>query len=191
MTTLFTADTHFYHKNINEYCYRSFRDVDEMNEVLIKNWNRVVNPQDHVYHLGDFAFANKTKTRYISDRLNGKIHLIRGNHDNDILKEPCASRFEWIKDYYYLKIEDIDGADGKCQPIILFHYPIQSWNHINYGVWHLHGHCHGSLPVDKNLKRHDVGVDSNSMRPISYEQIKEIMSKREFKPVDHHGVDPR
>ena len=185
MAILFTADTHFYHTNVIKYCHRSFRDVDEMNETLIKNWNRAVNPYDHVYHLGDFGFGNKTKLRYILDRLNGKIHLIRGNHDNDVTKELCASRFEWIKDYYYLKIEDTDGPDGKHQPIILFHYPIQSWNHINHFSWHIHGHTHGNLAVATNLKRHDVGVDNNNMRPVTYERLKEIMSKKEL-PTNHN-----
>jgi len=162
-----------------------------MNEQIIKNWNRDIQPNDTVYHLGDFAFGGKTKVLLMLSRLNGKKFLIRGNHDDSVLKPPCSDYFQWIKDYYYLKVEDPDGPDGKTQPIILFHYPILSWNHINYGAWHVFGHCHGSLPVNKNLKCHDVGLDNNCMRPISYDRLKQIMSTRVFKPVDHHGIDPR
>lgn len=190
MTIWFTSDLHFFHKNIIALSHRSFRDVEEMNDQIIKNWNRCVQVNDQVYVLGDVSFGNKTKTRELLNRLNGKIFLVRGNHDHDILKgEGCVERFEWVKDYYYLKVQDTDGPDGKIQPIILMHYPILSWNHMGYGSWMLHGHTHGSLLADPTKKRHDVGVDNNCMRPISYEQVKEIMKEKIFKPVDHHGAD--
>ena len=51
----FTSDTHFDHANIIKFCDRPFKDVEEMNWKLIKNWNDKV-PQDGlVFHLGDFA----------------------------------------------------------------------------------------------------------------------------------------
>lgn len=190
MSILFTSDLHFFHKNIIELSHRSFRDLDDMHEGLIKNWNHDVKPDDQVYLLGDVSFGSKKKTKALLDRLNGKIYLIRGNHDHDIIKgEGCIERFEWVKDYYYLKVDDVDAIDGKSQSIILCHYPFQVWNHIHYGAWHLHGHCHGSLAVDRTKRRHDVGIDNNAYHPISYDRVKAIMSTREYIPVDHHGAD--
>jgi calcineurin-like phosphoesterase family protein len=162
-----------------------------MNETLIKNWNRVVSPQDLVYFLGDFSFLGATKSRYILDSLNGKIYLIRGNHDRDILKDLCVSRFEWVKDYYYLKVQDSDGPDSKTQPVILCHYPILSWNKMGYGSWMLHGHTHANLLFDKTKRRYDVGVDNNYMQPVGYDKIKEIMSRVKFEPIDHHKEHTR
>ena len=187
----FSADLHFNHKNIIEHAHRSFRDVEEMNTRIIENWNRVINPDDHVYLLGDVSMSSRNRTKPLIDKLKGKIFLIRGNHDNDVLKQGCVERFEWVKDYYYLKVEDSDGPNGKIQPVILFHYPILSWNHINYGSWMLHGHCHGSLPFDKTKRRFDVGIDNNYMRPVSYEQVKEIMKQVKFEPIDHHKEPDR
>ena len=46
----FTSDTHFHHANIIRFCNRPFRDVEEMDEILIRNWNEVVGPEDTVFH---------------------------------------------------------------------------------------------------------------------------------------------
>lgn len=76
------SDTHFYHKNIIEYCKRPFASVQEMNEALIENWNSVVRTDDVVYHLGD-VFFTKDGGRQLH-RLNGRKRLILGNHDNPL-----------------------------------------------------------------------------------------------------------
>ena len=52
-----------------------------MNEVLINNWNSVVDEDSTVFHLGDFAWGGFNKWKEIRDMLNGHIVLIKGNHD--------------------------------------------------------------------------------------------------------------
>lgn len=67
MTNVFvTSDTHFSHKNACKFMnedglakMRPWNDVEEMNEALIENWNKVVSKDDKVYHLGDVAFTKK------------------------------------------------------------------------------------------------------------------------------------
>jgi calcineurin-like phosphoesterase family protein len=81
MTTFFTSDTHFGHARILELSDRPFRDVQHMNEMLIKNWNDVVAPTDHVYHLGDVALGSFEDSMKCVARLNGIKHLVMGNHD--------------------------------------------------------------------------------------------------------------
>ena len=55
----FSADAHYGHKRIIEYCDRPFESVDEMDRALIENWNEVVQPEDDVYFLGDFTLNFK------------------------------------------------------------------------------------------------------------------------------------
>ena len=64
------SDTHFDHQRIIEYTNRPFSSVDEMNAVIIKNWNSVINQDDIVYVLGDFCFGNKTRLKEIVSVLN-------------------------------------------------------------------------------------------------------------------------
>jgi calcineurin-like phosphoesterase family protein len=81
MNTWYTADLHLGHTNIIKYCNRPFGSTDDMDSVIINNWNSRVKIGDVVYHVGDFCF--KTPEQYIG-RLNGKITLIRGSHDKII-----------------------------------------------------------------------------------------------------------
>lgn len=76
----FTSDTHFGHINILNFCERPFKDTDEMDEVIITNWNNKVGKNDIVFHLGDFAFATNKRWQELIHRLNGKIILVLGNH---------------------------------------------------------------------------------------------------------------
>ena len=77
------SDTHFSHYNmVHKFKTRPFSTVEEMDEVLIENWNKTVKPGDKVYHLGDFAFGHKDKHPSLVKRLNGNKRLIVGNHDD-------------------------------------------------------------------------------------------------------------
>lgn len=172
----FTSDSHWGHDNIRKFCNRPFESVEEMDETLIKNWNEVVPEDGHVFHMGDVSFRSPEQTREILDRLNGKIYLIKGNHEKPALDSKCISRFEWIKDTFELRVD----IEGKQQSIIMFHYPIDSWNKMFHGSIHLFGHIH-SLTTDSGSLtklRMDVGVDLNNFTPISLKQIMEIMKTR-------------
>jgi calcineurin-like phosphoesterase family protein len=87
MSIFVISDTHFNHCNIIEYANRPFIDIDDMNEQLILNWNSVVSPNDEVIHCGDICMGSKTGLRDILPRLQGKITLIRGNHDKKKFQE--------------------------------------------------------------------------------------------------------
>ena len=165
----FTADHHFGHNNIIRYCSRPFDNVREMNKALILAWNYNVGPRDTVYHLGDFALLRKERVDAILDQLNGRIHLIRGNHDRS-LKSAQLKRFESV----HVRLETkIDG-----QEITMSHYPMLTWRKAHYGAFMLHGHSHGSCKENYSLtaKRMDVGVDCNNYYPFHIDQVVEHMS---------------
>jgi len=168
MKTYFTSDTHLGHKNILKYCNRPFKDVDEMDNIIINNWNSVVMPNDTIYHLGDFCFG---RLEYYAKRLNGKKYLIRGNHDHNYKdKRFLEAGFEWVKDLYELKSVN--------PSIVLCHYAMRVWPRSFHGAWHLYGHSHGTLKDDPNALAFDVGVDCFNYYPISYEQVKKKMAEK-------------
>ena len=78
------SDSHLGHVRIREYepCRQAWgADVLAMTETMINAWNEVVKPEDTVLHLGDFMLGPKTAWADYRRRLNGKIILVRGNHD--------------------------------------------------------------------------------------------------------------
>jgi len=160
----YTADTHWDHKNIMKHCNRPFGSVHEMNETLIKNWNSVVGVNDTIYHLGDVGFKN---TGTILPRLNGRIHLIHGNHDNSTTKR--NNRFITSSPIKEIKIGGIKT--------VLQHYAMRTWNASFHGSMHLFGHSHGRLPP--HGLSFDVGVDSWDYMPVSEKQIIDKMATLE------------
>lgn len=179
----FTSDLHYEHKRICEYAGRPWAQ-DKNTYELTDRWNVRVGLLDEVYHLGDFAFLwpkQLPQMLEIIGELNGQIHFIRGNHCDprtwDKIEDQNMPHVVWVKDYHELKIE--------AQPIILCHYPMEVWNGSHHGSWHLHGHCHGSLP--SRGKRLDVGIDNHPEHQIfSYPEIKLYMGNRDIEIRDHH-----
>ena len=86
----YISDLHFGHENAIKFDNRPFSSVEEMNEILVQRWNKVVHPEDTVYVLGDFFWKRKDMLTYLP-RLSGKIILICGNHDAKWLKEKQKS----------------------------------------------------------------------------------------------------
>ena len=188
----FTSDTHFCHNNIIEFCNRPFKDVNHMNESIINNWNKVVAIDDEIYMLGDVCLCNEDKkVTEILNRLNGKIYLIKGNHEKSVLnKQYNRDRFEWIKDYYEMTIADPEAYGGR-QSIVLCHYGFRVWNKSHHGSYHLYGHSHDTMEREIWGRSMDVGIDSanrilGEYRPFNYIEIRAILSKRSNNPVDHH-----
>ncbi len=181
----FIADTHFGHRNILKLTDRPFENTKEMDEAIIELWNERVGPEDHIFHLGDVSWHNTRRTLRILERLQGHIHLIRGNHDTYIAQGRCAERFASIHDLYELTIPDPELPQP--QRIVLCHYALRVWNHSAYGAWHLYGHSHGLLPDVPASLSFDIGMDCYPDSPLSYPQIKALMHARRPQTPTHQA----
>lgn len=159
-----------------------------MDKTLIENWNKIVPPTGLVFHLGDFGWGGYQEHKKIREQLNGKIILIKGNHDH---RNGCQSEkqykelFEYATHQMYIEIEG--------RKVYLNHYPF-----LCYGgtyrdkkelVYQLHGHVHLSKtnPKGKDIPRvleyefptqYDVGVDFNDYSPISWAELDNKIQKQ-------------
>lgn len=179
-----SSDQHYYHKNILKFqphTRNNISDVEEMNEVLIANHNSVVNPTDTVFYLGDFSFGGPKETREIIRRLNGNKILILGNHDKVIEdNRDIQLMFNSVHTEYTLKID-------KKTSLFMHHFPFHIWNKAHYGVFHLHGHVHGSLKQE-DMRRLDIGVDNRplgDMMPWSWDEVYDTLKDKSYRI--HHG----
>lgn len=187
-----TSDTHFYHNNILKYEpeSRPFKDINHMNETIVKNWNEKVSLEDIVYVCGDFFMGAAENVSKILPRLNGKkIIVIRGNHDteakiNEYLKDSRVS----IAEYDVLLFENVF--------IVLNHYPrdmdlekeslfvrrnsfstkgweaaVDAFNKIKGDKIYCYGHVHSKGVSDLKKANYHVGMDTNNLYPVLLDDI--------------------
>lgn len=202
----FTSDTHYNHSNIcsattnwvgAENLTRKFNSLSQMNDELVNNINNDIGEDDILIHLGDWSFGGFDKISEFRNRIVCKnIHITYGNHDHHIRKnkEGIQEIFTSTQDYLFLDIRR-PSVVGKGQmdkySFVCMHYPIASWDSMNDGVIHLHGHVH--LPPHLRIgdgKSLDVGVDGNRLKPISLDEVLTLMKNQPIKklslPKDHH-----
>lgn len=201
----FTSDTHFGHAKEFVYGKRGHETVDEHDQYLIEMINDTIQPNDILFHLGDFCL-NVDRNRFdeILDSINcNNIYYTWGNHNSS------------IKEAYHDCVQDYIGGpnlDGKYiypltyknkltflgpykeisvnkKMIVLCHYPIEIWNQQQKEVWHLCGHSHHGNPTTLPSANEglclDVGWDGY-LKPISFEEVSDIMSTKQYKRNDLH-----
>ncbi|QHT63097.1 phosphoesterase [Paenibacillus lycopersici] len=158
----FISDHHFGHKAIIDFESRPFENAEDMNETMIQKWNAVVGKEDKVFHLGDFSFLNRDRTKEIVSRLNGCKHLILGNHDRG------RTRSWWL---------DVGFDEVSEHPIIykdfffLSHEPMYMNRHMPYV--NVHGHIHGQKY--EGIHYFNVCVEHWDYTPLTFEQIRDAV----------------
>lgn len=165
MSNIFlVADTHFGHKGVTQFLRadgvtkeRPWDNVEEMDEALVKNWNKVVGVKDKVYHLGDVVINRKALK--ILSRLNGEKVLIKGNHD--------LFRLEEYTPYF----KDIRGSHPLAG-FILTHIPIHP-NSLSRWEGNIHGHLHSNIVTlsdgSPDTRYMCLSVEHINYTPISLE----------------------
>lgn len=156
MRYFFTADEHYGHDNIIKYCNRPFRNVEEMDDEIIKRFNSMFTENDIVIHAGDFTMKGKSVAENYIRRLkcpySGNHVFLRGSHDY------------WNKELPYIWEKEINGVY-----VVVCHYAMRVWARSHYGSIQLYGHSHGKLEPLKN--QWDIGVDNNNFYPVSLEDL--------------------
>lgn len=176
----FVSDSHFCHNKPFLYEPRGFDNINEHNETIIQNWNSLVQPNDIVYHLGDVMLNDDEQGLECLQRLNGRIRMIRGNHDSDnrLLKFANCVNVESAGDWSTMIKE------GK-QHIYLSHFPTITSNYdsdrpLKARVLNLCGHSHTKDPFadwSKGLIYH-VELDAHDNKPVALEDIMKDVRKR-------------
>lgn len=179
--TFFTADTHMGHGRIIQYCNRPFPSAEAMNEAILERFNSILHQGDVLYHLGDVSWSNfDIQTRLLKRLITKEVHLILGNHDNKDPGEYLKMGFRSVQTYKKIRMDIVKGSpqqEGSSLPVVLFHYPIRSWDGKGKGGYQLYGHCHGNLEpgIDRSM---DVGVDTHDFYPWAWEEIRAQLGKR-------------
>lgn len=176
MNIWFSSDTHFNHAGCIEHSRRPFDCVEDMNAWIVQEFNKKIKHSDTLYHLGDFCFGKLDDIKKMRYKLNGKIHLILGNHDYKNKIQRLADCFSEITP---LKVISINKM-----PITLCHYSMNVWDRSHYGAWHLYGHSHGRW--QGSGKSFDVGVDAHDFCPWSAD---EVIAKMATLPDNPNKVD--
>lgn len=133
-----------------------------MNEYMVMQHNRVVQPNDKVYFLGDLAMSKKFLP--ILHRMNGEKVLIRGNHDMETADKYMT---------YFKDVRALHQLDG----MILTHVPMHPDSLGRWGV-NVHGHLHANRVMCAFGTKPDERYQSVCMEqlddytPISLEQLK-------------------
>ncbi len=177
----FGSDLHFGHKNIIKYDKQDYKDIFQRDLDIVSKWIALVEPNDTAILLGDIGLSKDID--YIESMiasLSGKLYFIGGNHDH-------GDHIKLYEKYgeYMGRLTEIQVMK---QQITLCHFRMANWNNSHRGAWNLHGHQHCCYPDDKHMMQMDVGIQGNGMKPLNFNNIKTIMSKKDFVVDHHHAV---
>ena len=173
----FISDTHFGHeapynkflKNDKVTLLRPHGSAEAGDTAMVENWNRVVKPDDRVYHLGDVTMSHKASALEIFRKLNGKKVLIKGNHDVAKLSA-YAEHFNDVR-----SIHHFDG-------VVITHVPLHPGSLSRWGT-NVHGHTHANSVTDiqgnKDPRYLCVSVEQINYTPISLEQVKKLIKEQQ------------
>jgi calcineurin-like phosphoesterase family protein len=191
----FISDLHYNHNK--DFIWgargRQYKNVHEMNEDILHQWNSHVTTEDIVWHLGDMIFNDWSGVDCLAlyEKLNFKVlYEFWGNHRSgtkSIYSELCKEMgLEDGKEQYPMELKLSENktviylghyAEAKIdgQRIIISHYPFESWWRASRGAWMLHGHCHCNLENTRKVKRLDVGWDQ-LRKPIDFPTVRKLMN---------------
>lgn len=183
--TWFSSDYHFGHSREFIYKPRGFNSVEEMNEAIIARHNEVVGEDDDVYVLGDLMLGDNENGLDCIERLNGRIHIVLGNHDT-----PAR---EMIYRYQLKNVVEVAAAirlKYKKYHFFLTHFPCMTGNLERESLTQTtinlcgHSHCKNKFQdMDKSIIYH-VELDAHDCMPVEINQIIEELEYFYHLPIE-------
>ena len=174
------SDLHLNHDRKFIYQERGFKSIEDMNCAIIKNWNNVIAPSDDIYVLGDLCLGGSDsldKNKELIEKLNGTLHIVRGNHDT-------FARLEMYRGCKnVVEVENVIYLDYKNYHFYMSHYPtITSTlekDSLEHCLLNLYGHIHEKEHFYKDMPfMYCVGCDAHDCKPILLDDIiKEMKNK--------------
>ena len=178
-----TSDWHFNHDREFIWKARGFTSVQEMNEAIIQRHNALVRPDDDVYILGDSSLGGGDEqvlaaNKALIERLNGRLHIIRGNHDTDRRVAMYESCKNVVGPVLYA-----DMLHYKGYHFYLSHFPTLTSNlekeSLKQCTCNLFGHTHQTTNFHLDMPfMYHVGVDSHNCEPVLLDNIIEEMKMK-------------
>lgn len=168
-----TSDPHINHKNIIHLCGRPYPSIEDMNEALLHNTNKIVGESDTLYNLGDLAMGPKELIWPWLERIKCKnLHLCIGNHDRKtylVTENDTRQIFKTIGRRVDLKYK----YGARTIPIVMTHFPLER-SDLPDDTLFLHGHNHRhSNKIWSRFNMCDVGVDGNNYKPVALDTLVE------------------
>lgn len=185
--TWFTSDTHLGHELVAQK--RGFDTVEEHDAHLAKMWDRVVQPDDDVWVLGDLAMNGwKQRLGWFGQR-PGHKNLVLGNHDraHPSQKNAHAHQVEFLR--HFESVQSSASINRNGETLLLSHFPYNGegstrdvvkkdrytqWRLRDEGLPLIHGHTHDPIQFrfsTRGSKMHHVGVDAWNLSPVRFHDL--------------------
>lgn len=156
----FISDIHWDHTNMA--LHRGFSSAEEMNEHIVREWNKVVKKKDIVWILGDLTME-KGDYSFLG-RLNGQKKVVLGNHD---LPQHVPRMLPYV--FSVSGMVKKKFGDTKC---FLTHCPIHPVELDHRVSLNLHGHVHSNTLPDKRYW--NVSAEVIGYAPKTFEELRKI-----------------
>lgn len=183
--TLFLTSDHHFGDERQSLMHRPFADAAENYEAMRDRHNEVVRPQDLVIFNGDIvSLLAKPKEEWLDaiSAFNGRLWLVRGNHDINWTVDELNPYFEKIiphgdgieLDVSVKEIRKLPKRLSNIKPLpvdletlhlYITHYPTQS----RVDRFNIVGHIHEAWRYQKNML--NVGVDVNHFYPFHIHEV--------------------
>lgn len=153
-----------------------------MNEEIIRRHNSLVNQEDDVYVLGDLCLGGgepdiATKNQTLIERMNGRLHIVLGNHCTPARQEMYRNCKNVVEITYATMLK------YRGYHFFLTHYPCMTGNFeketLKQCIISVSGHTHSIEPFYNDIPfMYNCAMDAHSCYPVLLDNAIEEMKEK-------------